>query len=100
MTTPIEASLWLDNAQYFGRDHLGAIKGASFVFAIAGAALGPLPFAASADWTGSYAIVLTVCCGLCLVCGAAAFLVRRPHPSARLVITSEPTAVAGETPRG
>jgi len=41
-------------AQYFGRDHLGAIRGASFVFGIAGAALGPLPFAASADWTGSY----------------------------------------------
>src|SRR5882757_7971045 len=32
-------------AQYFGRDHLGAIRGASFVFGIAGAAFGPLPFA-------------------------------------------------------
>jgi MFS family permease len=35
-------------AQYFGRDHLGAIRGASFVFGISGAAFGPLPFAASA----------------------------------------------------
>ena len=41
-------------ALYFGRDHLGAIGGASFVVGIAGAALGPLPFAASVDWTGSY----------------------------------------------
>jgi MFS family permease len=68
-------------AQYFGRDHLGAIRGASFVFGIAGAALGPLPFAASVDWTGSYAAVLTGCCGLCLACGAAAFAVRRPSAS-------------------
>ncbi len=36
-------------AQYFGRDHLGAIRGTSFVFGVAGAALGPLPFAASID---------------------------------------------------
>lgn len=65
-------------AQYFGRDHLGAIRGASFVVGIAGAALGPLPFAASADWTGSYTAVLLACCGLCLACGGAAFMVRRP----------------------
>jgi MFS family permease len=65
-------------AQYFGRDHLGAIRGASFVFGVAGAAFGPLPFAASIDWTGSYAAVLLGCCGLSLACGAAAFLVKRP----------------------
>lgn len=65
-------------AQYFGRDHLGAIRGSSFVFGIAGAALGPLPFAASIDWTGSYAAVLTGCCVLCMVCGAGAFAVKRP----------------------
>ena len=65
-------------AQYFGRDHLGAIRGASFVFGIAGAAFGPLPFAASIDWTGSYAAVLAGCSGLSLACGAAAFLVKRP----------------------
>jgi MFS family permease len=67
-------------AQYFGRDHLGAIRGASFVFGIAG---GPLPFAASVDWTGSYAAVLIGCCGLCLACGAAAFPVKRPSSSAK-----------------
>ena len=69
-------------AQYFGRDHLGAIRGASFVFGIAGAAFGPLPFAASIDWTGSYAAVLIGCCVLCMVCGAGAFFVERPSPSA------------------
>jgi MFS family permease len=68
-------------AQYFGRDHLGAIRGTSFVFGISGAAFGPLPFAASIDWTGSYAAVLIGCCGLCLACGAGAFLVKRPSSS-------------------
>lgn len=65
-------------AQYFGRDHLGAIRGASFVFGIAGAAVGPLPFAASADWTGSYAAVLIGCCILCIACGVGAFAVKGP----------------------
>jgi MFS family permease len=69
-------------AQYFGRDHLGAIRGTSFVFGVAGAALGPLPFAASIDWTESYAAVLTVCCGLSLMCGAAAFVISCPSATA------------------
>ena len=68
-------------AQYFGRDHLGAIRGASFVFGIGGAAFGPLPFAASVDWTGSYSVALICSCILCLICGAASFAVRRPLPA-------------------
>jgi hypothetical protein len=70
-------------AQYFGRDHLGAIRGSSFVFGISGAAFGPLPFAASVDWTGSYTAVLIGCCGLCLACGAGAFLIKRPSSLAK-----------------
>lgn len=66
-------------AQYFGRDHLGAIRGASFVFGISGAAFGPLPFAASADWTGDYFVALVGSCMLCLACGAASFFVRSPQ---------------------
>lgn len=73
-------------AQYFGRDHLGAIRGASFVFGIAGAALGPLPFAASLDWTGSYAVVLSGCSVLCIFCGVGSFAVKRPSPSATPVM--------------
>ncbi len=76
-------------AQYFGRDHLGAIRGASFVFGIAGAALGPLPFAASIDWTGSYAAVLIGCCGLCLACGTGAFAVKRPFSSTKAMADCE-----------
>jgi MFS family permease len=65
-------------AQYFGRDHLGAIRGTSFVFGIGGAAFGPLPFAASIDWTGSYFVALAGSGMLCLACGFASFVVRRP----------------------
>ena len=78
-------------AQYFGRDHLGAIRGASFVFGIAGAAFGPLPFAASIDWTGSYAAVLLGCCALSLACGAGAFLIKRPSSKAMTICKSERT---------
>ncbi|MBR0965661.1 MFS transporter [Bradyrhizobium diazoefficiens] len=68
------------NAQYFGRDHLGAIKGTSFVFGVAGAAVGPLPFAASVETIGSYSAALIACCMLCVACGTAAFVVKRPRP--------------------
>ena len=67
-------------AQYFGRDHLGAIRGTSFVFGIGGAAFGPLPFAASVDWTGTYFVALASSCVLCArLCGFASFIVRRPQ---------------------
>lgn len=69
-------------AQYFGRNHLGAIRGASFVFGISGAALGPLPFAASADWTGSYFVALFCSAALSVLCGAASLAVRRPRSQA------------------
>jgi MFS family permease len=71
-------------AQYFGRDHLGAIRGVSFVAGIAGAAVGPLPFAASLEWTGSYAAVLAACCGLSLACGIWALAVNRPSCPVKL----------------
>ena len=68
-------------AHYFGRDHLGAIRGSSFVFGISGAAFGPLPFAVGIDWTGSYTTVLIACCLLSLACGVGSFAVRRPAPA-------------------
>lgn len=64
-------------AQYFGRDHLGAIRGASFLFGTGGAAFGPLPFAASVEWTGSYAAVLIGGSVMSLACATGAFVVRR-----------------------
>ena len=49
MTT--SAVIW---ANYYGRGHLGAIRGASQVGMVAFAALGPLPFSLLLDITGSY----------------------------------------------
>ncbi|WP_089173009.1 MFS transporter [Bosea sp. AS-1] len=69
-------------AQYFGRDHLGAIRGVSYAFGISGAAFGPLPFAASVAGTGSYAAVLAGSCFLCAACAAAAIFVRWPFSAA------------------
>ena len=67
------------NAQYLGRDHFGATQAASFIFGISGAALGPLPFAASMGWTGSYAAVLIGTLLLFLACsGARALAVKHP----------------------
>jgi len=44
---------------YFGRKHLGSIRGAATVFMVLGSALGPLPFGISYDLTGSYGIAIT-----------------------------------------
>ena len=49
MTT--SAVIW---ANYFGRGHLGAIRGASQVGMVAFAAMGPLPFSLLLDIAGSY----------------------------------------------
>jgi MFS family permease len=68
-------------AHYFGRDHLGAIRGASFVFGISGAAFGPIPFAASFDSTGSYFFPLIWSCVLAIMCGVASLFVGSPHNS-------------------
>ena len=44
-------------AHYFGRAHLGEIRGLTFVITIVGAALGPLPFGWAAE-RGGYGPVL------------------------------------------
>ena len=43
---------------YFGRKHLGSIRGAATVFMVIGSALGPLPFGISYDLTGGYNIAI------------------------------------------
>jgi len=43
---------------YFGRKHLGSIRGAATVFMVIGSALGPLPFGISYDLTGRYNIAI------------------------------------------
>lgn len=43
---------------YFGRKHLGSIRGAATVFMVIGSALGPLPFGIAYDNTGSFTIAI------------------------------------------
>lgn len=43
---------------YFGRKHLGSIRGAATVFMVIGSALGPLPFGISYDITGNYNVAI------------------------------------------
>ncbi len=45
-------------ANYFGRLHLGSIMGLAQTFAIAGSALGPMPFGIARDLLGNYEAVL------------------------------------------
>lgn len=53
----VAAVIW---PNYYGRKHLGSIRGAAAVAMVAGAALGPLPFALTFDITGSYTSVLVI----------------------------------------
>lgn len=43
---------------YFGRKHLGSIRGAATVFMVVGSALGPLPFGIAYDNAGNYKIAI------------------------------------------
>ena len=43
---------------YFGRKHLGSIRGAATVFMVIGSALGPLPFGLVYDITGKFNIAI------------------------------------------
>ena len=47
-------------AKYFGRKHLGAIKGFASTMTVAGSALGPLVLALGNDLMGGYGVVLAV----------------------------------------
>ena len=53
----VAAVIW---PNYYGRKHLGSIRGAATMAIVAGAALGPLPFALTFDLTGSYTSVLVI----------------------------------------
>ena len=43
---------------FFGRKHLGSIRGAATVFMVIGSALGPLPFGIAYDTTGTFRIAI------------------------------------------
>jgi MFS transporter, OFA family, oxalate/formate antiporter len=62
-------------AHYFGRRHIGAIKGLAQTITVAGTALGPLVFALGFDLFGGYGPILALCAVVpALVAVAAPFL--------------------------
>ncbi|WP_181350160.1 MFS transporter [Thalassobacillus sp. CUG 92003] len=64
---------------YFGREHLGSIKGLAQTVMVIGSALGPLPFGIFYDWLGSYQeiILLTILFPIT----AAIFALLSPQPN-------------------
>jgi MFS family permease len=72
----IDAVVW---AKYFGRLHLGSIRGAVMIGVVGGTALGPYPLGLSLDYLGSYAPALTALLVLPVGLGLAALLIKRPE---------------------
>ncbi len=66
---------------YYGRLHLGSIRGAATASMVGFAALGPLPFGWIYDLTGSYSLAILVFLVLPVSCAIAALLAHPPHKS-------------------
>jgi len=75
----MDSTVW---AKYFGRLHLGSIKGATMLGVIGATSLGPYPLGLSMDHFGSYTPVLTGLLALPLSIAALALFVNRPEKAA------------------
>lgn len=80
------SGLWMVAADvawpsYFGRKHLGSIRGVGFGVGVVGAAIGPIPFGLSYDLIGSYTPAVA---GLLLLPLLAAVAVLRARPPSEL----------------
>jgi MFS family permease len=71
----LDAVVW---AKYFGRLHLGSIRGAVMIGVVGGTALGPYPLGLSLDYLGSYTPVMLGLLVLPIGIGLAALLIKRP----------------------
>ena len=71
----IDSVVW---AKYFGRLHLGSIRGAVMIGVVGGTALGPYPLGLSLDYLGSYTPALTSLLILPLGIGLITLLLKRP----------------------
>lgn len=79
----VSRGLWMvagDTAwpAYFGRKHLGSIRGVSQGIGVAGAAIGPIPFGLSYDILGSYNPAITAMLILPAAAGVALIRARPP----------------------
>jgi hypothetical protein len=71
----MDSTVW---AKYFGRLHLGKIRGATMIGTLGGTAFGAYPLGLSYDLTGSYATALLALLVFPFSITLAAFFVRRP----------------------
>jgi len=71
----VAAVIW---PNYYGRLHLGSIRGVSMASTVALAALGPLPFGLVYDITGDYSLAILVLLALPVLCAVAALLALPP----------------------
>lgn len=70
--------------RFFGRGHIGAIRGISTAFSLASTSLGPLYFALGLEWTGSYIAPSAIGAVLPAVVAIFALFVRPPAPTTTL----------------
>ena len=75
MTTT--AVIW---PNYYGRAHIGSIRGVATSGMVAAAALGPLPFGIAFDITDSYSTVIVLFLAMPVTCAFAALLAPPPAP--------------------
>jgi hypothetical protein len=72
----IDAVIW---AKYFGRLHLGSIRGAAMIGIVGGTALGAYPLGLSLDYLGSYEPALTALLVLPLSSSLVTFFIKPPY---------------------
>ncbi|MDR9391106.1 MAG: MFS transporter [Trueperaceae bacterium] len=77
-------------ATYFGRAHLGAIKGTATTLTVAGTAIGPLLFAVGRDLAGGYAPVLMASALVPIGFAAASLRLRPPVAPGRSSLDASP----------
>jgi len=70
--------------RYYGRGHIGAIRGVATAIGLASTALGPLYFALGLEWTGAYVLPSAFAALLPAAVALAAMFVRPPKAIATL----------------
>jgi MFS family permease len=63
---------------YYGRKHLGSIRGAATIFMVIGSALGPLPFGISYDITDSYNLAILAMIIFSAIAFIGSFFIHKP----------------------
>lgn len=80
----MDATVW---ARYFGRLHLGSIRGATMIGTVGGTALGTYILGLGYDLLGNYDVALYSLLGLLVLITIASFIVKRP-PTRTLTVST------------